>query len=306
MTPVNANQGEYKPSLGLDSLYIALVTQDTIAGYVADTPEWFAPAAKASQSPVVSQEVQYFDDNPFDVVNAEGETLVELEVSSLPKEMLAKVLGKVFNAASGRLWDNHGQPPDVALSFRSMKSNGKYLYYQYLKGRFSVPGLEATTRAASADPKLTKLVYRAMRTTYAFNLGSKSEPVKKIEGDEDTTNFLGTTWFNQVQVPNVVAPTALSVSASSPANAATGVAINAALTVTFNNALNNDAIYNAVLINSATGAIIAGTNTIDGTRKILTIGHTANLAAATAHRIVLAVKDIYGQNLSQVITFTTA
>ncbi len=45
------NAGEYKSKVGLDSLYIAEVTQDDLVAYAAGTPAYFAPAAEASQRP---------------------------------------------------------------------------------------------------------------------------------------------------------------------------------------------------------------------------------------------------------------
>lgn len=307
MSPVNANPGEYAPSVGLDNLCIALVTQDDANGYTADTPEPLAPSADASFEPSTSSDPIYADDQVWDVLVGEGPDKVNLTVLDLPAEMRAKVLGMAFDASTGRVYDNGGTPPLVALSFRSMKSNGKYRYYQYLKGRFEKPREEKTTKNDKSDTKMVKLVFTAFKTVRKFNLGSISDGVKKVTGDEDTTNFAGTTWFNQVQVPAVTAPSALALSAADPVDGATAVAVGKVITLTFNNSLLNSAISNVTLVNDATQAVVAGTNTLDTTKKVITVGHVANLAAATKHLIVVSgVRDVYGQTISQVIDFTTA
>ena len=94
---VNANAGEYKSRIGLDSLYIAKVTVDSASAYTADTPEYFAPAAEASQEPSTSFEIQYADDQAYEVMTGEGPTTISLIVTGLPLEMLALITGKVFD-----------------------------------------------------------------------------------------------------------------------------------------------------------------------------------------------------------------
>jgi phi13 family phage major tail protein len=302
-----ANQDEYKSTVGLDSLYVALVTADSAAAYTAGTPQYLAPAAKASQKVTSSQETQYADDQPYDVLTAEGPTDIEMEITGLDPQTEALILGKTFDATTGRMYDYGGTPPDVALSFRSMKSNGKYRYYQYLKGKFSPPDEETETKGEKPSPKTLKLNFKAVPTIYKFTVSAGvTKTVKRVKGDEDTTNFSATNFFASVQVPAVAAVSALALSSSDPVGGATGVAINKVLTLTFNNALPAGAINNVELINSATGAVIAGTNSLDTTRKVMTVGHTAALtASSTVYRIVYGVVDIYGQALSGTVTFTT-
>lgn len=306
MTPVNANSGEYKSRVGLDMLYIAEVTQDDANGYVADTPEFFAPAAEASQEPTTNSETQYADNQPYDVMISEGETKITLTVTNLPNEMLAKITGAVFDAASGRVFDDGGTPPYIALSFRSMKSNGSQKYYQYLKGTFESPKEDAASKTDTPDPKTVQLVYTAIKTVYKFDLGSRTNSAKRVTGDEDTTNFDGSTWFNQVQTPVASSPAALALSNSTPTDGASGVSISADQTLTFNNALVDNAIYQVSLIKVSDGSVVAGTISLDSTKKIVTINPTANLTAASDYIIAYNVTDIYGQHLSDAVNFTTA
>ena len=307
--PISANAGEYKSRVGLDSVFVAEVTQDDAAAYVADTPESLAPAAEASQSPTVNTETQYADDQPFESMTIEGETAINLVVTGLPSAMIAKLLGRVFNAASGRVYDNpDATPPYFALSFRSVKSNGSYRYYQYLRGRFSAPSEEAATKTDTPDPKTTALVYTAIPTIHKFDLdgGTTVVPVKRIVGDQDTTNFSATGWFTSVQVPSFSAPAALSLSSSVPTDGATGISVSADQSLTFNNALINNAIYQVVLLLASDASVIASVITLDATKKIITINPTSNLTAATAYIIAYNVESIYGQHLSGAVNFTTA
>lgn len=301
--------GEYKSVVGLDEVHASLVTQDDAAGYVADTPEDFAPAVEAVAEPTTSQDTQYADNQPFDVLTAEGETKITLTTTNIPIQVLAKYLGKVFDTVSGRMFDTGAEatPPDAALSFRSMKSNGSYRYYQYLKGKFSVPKDEAATAAEKKDPKPSQIIFTAVNTTHKFDVGlSENKSIKRIIGDEDSTNFSGATWFNAVQTPSIVAPSALALSSSTPTDGAAGVSVSANQTLTFNNALKDAAVNGVTLIDPSDGSVVACTKTLDSTKKIITIDPSSNLGALTEFLIVYAVEDIHGQTLNGAVNFTTA
>jgi len=307
--PISANADEYKSIIGLDSIYVAEVTVDSAADYTSGTPEILAPAAEISMKPVASQETQYADNQPYDVFQSEAETDMEITLTGVPSEMLAKILGSVFNAASGRIYDNAGTPPWMALGFRSMKSNGKYRYYWFQKVQFSPPEDGAVTKADKATPKTVRLICKAIKTVYKWNLGTKTDAVKRVIGDEDTTNFSATSWFAQVQVPGVSAPSALSLSSSDPTDGATGVAVTKSPVLTFNNALVNEAVNMVSLSKTADGTIVAmasGYPQLDATKKVMTLDPNTNLTASTPYTLAYNVKDIYGQWLQGIVNFTTA
>ncbi len=300
---INAN--EFKSSIGLKDLYIAEVTQDDSGAYVADTPVYLAPASEATQEPASSMETQYADDAPFDVMMSEGETKINLSVTALPVETQALLQGKVFDAVSGRMFDNNTTPPYFALGFRSLKSTGGYRYYWYLKGKFDPPKESTGTKKAAPEPKLATLTYTAIQTVYEFDLGDIDGTVKRVMGDTDADNFSATGWFTQVQTPEAVAASALALSESTPADGASGVSVSADQTLTFNNALTADAIRNVVIV-KADGTVPAATMTLDATKKIVTINPGSNLDASSTYIITYGVTDIYGQYLQGAINFGTA
>lgn len=300
------NQAERKSVLGLRDLYISLVTQDDASAYAANTPEYFAPAVNANQAPSVNSETQYADDAPFDVMTAEGETVIEIEVTAIPLSMQALVLGKEFDVSTGRMFDNGGTPPDVALSFRAVKSTGSYMYFQFLKGKFSSPSQESATKTDTPEPKTTKITFTAVKTIYQFDLGSVNDGVKRVVGDGDAVGFDGATWFNAVQVPVVGTPAAFTVTPS-PADGAVGQTTTVAINLTFSNPLAGNAEKGIVLVRQSTGAIFATTRTLNAARTVLTLAHAALTSGAVYHIVVPGVTDIYGQALEDVVyDFTVA
>lgn len=301
-----ANAAEYKSKIGLDSLYVAEVTVDTAATFTSGSTQYLAPAAEASSEPTTNSETQYADDIPFDVMSSEGATTIKLVITNIDPETLALITGKVFDAGSGRMYDNTGIPPYFALSFRSLKSNGSYRYYQYLKGRFDMPAEEFVTKGESPEPKTIELTYTAIYTTHEFVLsGSVTDSIKRILGDEDTTSFSATGWFSAVQIPAYSAPSSLALDgAVDPADGASGVAVTKTIVITFNNALTDDAIYN-VVVAKADGTFVACTNSLDTTKKILTVNPNASLDASSTYIVSYGVTDIYGDSLVGAVNFGT-
>jgi phi13 family phage major tail protein len=299
------NAGEYKSTIGVSDLYVAAISADSATAYTAGTPAYFAPVAVVGVAPSVNRETQYADDNPYDTFVSEGETELTLTVTGIPPEMLAAVLGKTFDPTTGRVYDTGATPPDYALGFKSKKSNGSYRYYWYLKGKFSTPSESFETQGDTPAPQTTEIVFTAVSSTYAFDVGATNEEVKRVWGDDDTDAFDATNWFAQVQTPAVASVSALALSSSVPTDGATGVSVSANQTLTFNNMMKDD-VTERIVISKADGTQAAATITLDATKKIVTIDPSSSLSASTVYLISYAVEDIYGQTLSGVVNFTTA
>jgi phi13 family phage major tail protein len=303
---MTTNSTEYLTSIGLDSVYVAEILQDDANAFVADTPVYLAPVAELSGQPKLNEEILYYDDMPYEVLASEGITERKLKISALPPEIEALLTGEVFDAVSGRLYDSAdpASAPYFALGYRAKKSNGSYRYYWFLKGRFQKPGAEHTTVGEKAEGKPIELMYSAQKTIYKFDQGSRTDGIKRVMGDDDTTDFDPTGWFAAVQTPEVVSASALTCTPS-PADGATSVSTTATITLTFNNAIRTGNV--GILLTKNDGVVVAITPSWDADNKVVTLAHSA-LAAATKHLITLSgVTDIYGQTLANTVyDFTTA
>jgi phi13 family phage major tail protein len=297
-----------KSFVGVDSIYYALITQDDADAYAAETPSAFAPAMNIKGSPKSNALTQYADNQPFDSMSSEGETELELEVTGLPLDIQAEILGRVYDAATGRMFDNGGTPPELALGFRAKKRGGDYRYYWFLKGTFTSPEEEQATETDTPDPKSTTLKFTAIRTIYQFDLlgdASLMDSVKRVVGETSDSNFSATGWFDAVQSPSAGSPASFTVTPS-PADAATGVAVTANITLTFSNPLAGGA-ENGILLTTAAGVPKACSRTLNGARTIVTLDPTTNLAGTTDYLVIIPnVVSIFGQTLADtVVNFTT-
>jgi phi13 family phage major tail protein len=300
------NQNEYKSTVGVDQLYIAEILADSAAAYTADTPEWLAPLASLKLEPAVNSETQYADNQAYDTMSSVGETVITAVITNLPAEMYARLTGQVFDVTTGRIYENEGAPGEFALGFRSLKSNGKYRYYWFPRVKFGIPKEEAATKTDKPEFKTRELTITALKTIHQFDLGDGvTDSIKRVWGDEDTDSFSATGWFTQVQVPGVAAVDPLALSASDPADAAPGVAVDKTVTLTFNNKLTAEAVKNVVIV-KADGSVAAAAVSINEAGKIISVNPDPNLAAGSTYIVTYAVVDIYGQALAGAINFGTA
>ncbi|MBI5951904.1 MAG: Ig-like domain-containing protein [Chloroflexi bacterium] len=293
--------------VGVDNVYLADITQDDADAYAAGAPVYFAPVMKISAAPKTNSKTQYANNKPWDAMNSKGETVLDVEITGLTVAQEADLLNNAYDPATARATENGSVAPYKAVSFRAKKTDGTYRYYQFLKGRFSPPSEEFASESDTPDPKGIKLTFTAIRTTYEFaQYGGVTDSAKLVKGDSEDAAFSGTTWFDAVQVPTASTPSALTCTPS-PADGATGVAVSANITLTFNNALAGN-VENGIILTTAAGVVKACARTIDAARKVVTLNPTTDMGAATDYLIIVpGIVDIYGQSLADAVyNFTTA
>lgn len=201
--------GEYKPRVGLDSLYVAEILEDVLGTFTPDTPEYLAPAAEASQVSTINTETIYADDQTYETFTTKGETAISLKVTNVPLGLLAKLTGQHYDEATGLFYEYGGVAPYFALMFRSKKSNGAYRYYAFPKCKFDMPDETAATLAETPAPQMLEIKVHAIKTTAKFAIADGIEDgLSRIIGDEDAIGFDPATWFTIVPVPEVVAASA--------------------------------------------------------------------------------------------------
>lgn len=146
----------------------------------------------------------------------------------------------------------------------------------------------------------------ALATTYTALI---SAGAKDLAGNALGAGIIANPWTFSTGAAPVVAPT---VTAVTPGNNSTGVAINAKVTATFSVPMNAPSILAAgtVTLTAALGSSVAATLTYDGPSKTATLTPTAMLLNNTVYtaKIAASAKDVPGAALTQpfVWSFKTA
>ena len=143
--------------IGLSNLVAFILKKDTKDTLSYGAPFRIAPAVSASITPETSDDSFYADDIALISNRTISSITVELETADIPDEVQAKLLGLQIDE-NGVLHDNiNAQAPQVALAFRSLKSNGKYKYVVLYRGAFGVGEDEYQTKEESATFQTTTI-----------------------------------------------------------------------------------------------------------------------------------------------------
>jgi len=120
--------------IGMDSIYYAIMTDETLETY--DTPKRIPGAITATVSPTTNSTTLYADDQADEVATSMGDIEIEINPKDLTPEILKDLLGAATDSNGVLIQSSTDNAPYVALGWRSRKSNGKYRYFWYYKGKF--------------------------------------------------------------------------------------------------------------------------------------------------------------------------
>lgn len=182
---------------GFKDCYVARVTQNTVAGYVAEKPIKLARAIKGKIDEKWTSEKIYSDDGTEEVINSYEGTDVELEVNALAPQDRAYIFGQLYeNGFLVKSADD--KAPELALGWRERKLNGKYEFRWLYTGKFA-EGIseEAQTREGKLSPT-TKTIKgsfyeRSLDNDYEISVDESN----LVTADTDAATAIKD-WFSKV------------------------------------------------------------------------------------------------------------
>ena len=197
---------------GVDSLYIAKVTQDDLTGYVTDTPIYLSPVAEVQKATDSASEAHYYDNKALIVVSSESADTITITMAPPVLEKLAQITGKSFDETTGMLIDSERSNDYWALMYRTKGTDGKYRYVSRLKGTFNIPEEDSQTENDGTDTTNTQIEYTGIYTEYEFNKGKfidgawEKGSAKGIVVDTRYNLADVSTFFAQTQTPDTIQP----------------------------------------------------------------------------------------------------
>ena len=152
--------------IGRSNLVAFPLKADVVGNLTYGAPFRIAAAVSASITPETADDSFFADDIALISNRTISSISVELETTDIPDEVQAKLLGLNVDA-KGVVHDNiNAQAPQVALAFRSLKSNGKYKYVVLYKGAFGVGEDEYQTKEESATFQTTTISATFLPTVF--------------------------------------------------------------------------------------------------------------------------------------------
>ena len=119
--------------VGLENLVYAKLTDEATKVYAS--PVKIAPAINAKIKPKINSATLYGDNRAVETVSDLGEVEIELEVTDLPLEVQAVLLGHDLDIVTGVMTFNANDvAPYVAIGFKSKKQTESIDTCGYLRG----------------------------------------------------------------------------------------------------------------------------------------------------------------------------
>lgn len=291
--------------MGVDSVYYALVTEDSESTISYETPVAIDGTVKIGLKPSLNEETLFADNGPYATAQAFGGVEIEVEIAEATLAQIAVLTGAGY---SGGVLTQSGSDvaPYLALMFRALKSDGNYRYVAFLKGKLTPSDESLETKSDKVKFQTIKLKGNFINRQYVEVAGGSSGKALYKKSSDD-----GTSWFTAANL------TGASISAltctPTPTAGASGVSKTApGIKWTFNNKITS-AYVNAgdfQVFRADTGAAIAGTLALSSSQLEVSFTPTSSLNGSTLHLMVASnnVKDIYGQQVgaNTSSTFTTA
>lgn len=293
-------------TIGLKNLVYAKLVDDPETGVATyEAPVGVRGIISANVNPNSSSATLFADDGPYETASTIGEISVELNVADLDLDTQAALLG--HSITGGVLKRKSSDiPPWIAIGFKSLKTNGSYRYTWLAKGKFAVPEQANQSKTDSVE-------FQTPTITGSFvKRDCDDEWERHIDEDHvDYISSMGTNWFSN-PYGGAADTTEPSLSSVVPAASATGVALNAVVTWTFNEALALSTLTtdNFAIVEDSDGSNVTGTLSVNAARTIVTFTPSTNLSSATEYQAIVTtgVKNLAGLKLAApvVTRFTTA
>lgn len=282
---------------GIKKLAYALLSQDNALGIAHGTPVLFTEPQGFTMDPKYDMGKVYAENRVSDMEQAFGECPVTKKLASLTNAERAVIFGQTTAPNGGVSSKGTDQPPFLAILYKASLRQGGFRYGVLYKGKFSpmkedIKGQEGKVEFADLSVQGT-FIQPEYDISWEYHVDTT---------DPNCPAGIDTLWFSAVQYPTAT-PTALALSSSTPTDDSVTASKTAAISMTFNNVM-NQARTIALCAKASDGTKIALTATWDATGKILSLAHAA-LTGSTAYILTYHAVDVFGQTLDDTLYFTT-
>lgn len=197
--------------IGCDNLhYATMTTEDTATtAPVYATPTAAPGVMHVNINPNATLATAFYDDGPGESAATLGTIEVEVQKNYLSAQNKADMLGHTIDTNGGVAFADSDVAPNLALGFRTLKSNGNYRYVWLYKGRFTDPEDNNETKADTINFQADVIQGQFVKLSYPVTLGGVPKRVWKYEIDEDNPDAkeeVIAEWFNEVIMPNHTTP----------------------------------------------------------------------------------------------------
>jgi len=199
--------------IGLDSIYMAEITGDSLGNETYGTPVALAKALSANLTINEKEAMLWADDKLDEYYREFNDGTIDLNIKEIPSANLQKLLGAVIDSNGAIVDIGDSSPPPVAIGFRALRSDKSYEYTWLYRVIFGVPAENNQTKGDAIAFQMPTIQGKIMRRHKADGLGKFPWRAKVNGSDSNVPSAVKTNWFQSVYEPDYSTSPAISLSA---------------------------------------------------------------------------------------------
>ncbi len=190
------------PTIGLDKLYYAKITEDDEGNEEYGTPQILAKAMKADISVELAEATLYADDAVAEIVKEFKNAKLTLGIDRLSTQVIQDLTGARLDNNKVIVSAGEDSGSNVAVGFRSKKSNGKYVYFWFYRVKFGFPSASMETKGDSVSFQTPSIEGTVMPRNKPDAQGRRPWRVMVEEDDEGVADSVISGWYQSVYDPS--------------------------------------------------------------------------------------------------------
>jgi phi13 family phage major tail protein len=188
-------------TIGIDSLYYATITEDSMGLETYGTPQILAKAIKADLSIELAEAVLHADDGVVYSVKEFQAGTLKLGTADLSPAVVAILTGAHVDDNGVLISTSEDGGATVAIGFRAKKPEEVYRLFWLYKCKFGIPSVALETKGDSISFKTPELEATVMRRNRPDSRNRKPWKAEVVEGDPGVSTATISGWFDQVYEP---------------------------------------------------------------------------------------------------------
>jgi phi13 family phage major tail protein len=188
-------------TIGLDKLYYATITEDSLGEETYGTPKVLAKAISAELSVELVEAILYADDGAAEVVKDFNNGTLSLGIDDIGTLVASDLTGASADDNGVLISASESTGAPVAVGFRAKKANGKYRYFWLYRVKFGLPATNLQTKGESITFSTPTIEGTVMRRNKLDGNGKHPWKAEVTEGDAGVPALVITGWYTQVYEP---------------------------------------------------------------------------------------------------------
>lgn len=189
------------PTIGLDKLFYSKITENEEGHEEYGTPQILAKAMKADVSVELAEATLYADDAVAEIVKEFKNAKLTLGIDKLSTQVIGDLTGARLDNNKVVVSAGEDTGNNVAVGFRSKKSNGKYVYFWFYRVKFGFPSASMETKGDSVSFQTPSIEGTVMPRNKPDAQGRRPWRVQVSEDEEGVWDSIILGWFQSVYDP---------------------------------------------------------------------------------------------------------